>query len=85
MIPFPSLVGTNPNNVRIDGDVKAGNSPGSDSSPCQTFPEFLPVAYDDGAPLTVAGPLRLIPNSLLSLSTPVSLQYEFFHSYDITN
>ncbi len=48
MIPFPSLVGTNPNNVRIDGDVKAGNSPGSDSSPCQTFPEFLPVAYDDG-------------------------------------
>ena len=40
MIPFPSLAGTNPNNVRIDGDVKAGNSPGSDSSLCQAFPDF---------------------------------------------
>ena len=48
-IPYPSLAGTGfEENPKADGDVKTGSSPGSDSSPCQTFPESFPVAFLGG-------------------------------------
>ncbi len=47
-IPYPSLAGIGTPQWYANGDVKTGNSPGSDSSSNHAFPEISPVAFYDG-------------------------------------
>ena len=62
---------------RSNGDCQSGSSPGFSSSLLCAFPGSLPVTYyADSLAVTVAGPRRHLPASLLSLSTPDSIHIQ---------
>ena len=68
--PTHHLAGTSVARCDANGDAETGRSPGLGSL---SLPPSQKTQWQSGrTPLTVAGPLRLSPNSLLCLSTPVS-------------
>ena len=64
--------------AKTDGDVEIGKYPGLVSSSARAFPDCSSDIIVCRLFLTVAGPLRLIPNSRLSLSTPISSICNFY-------
>ena len=64
--------------AKTDGDVEIGKYPGLVSSSAHAFPDCSSDIIVCRLFLTVAGPLRLIPNSRLSLSTPISSICNFY-------
>ena len=77
IIPFPIT-------RRSNGDCQLGSSPGSRSSLLRAFPRKTPQWHHaDSLAVTVAGPLRHWPDSLLSLATPNPIDMKFLWSYEL--
>ena len=64
--------------AKTDGDVEIGKYPGLVSSSARAFPDCSSDIIVCKLFLTVAVPLRLIPNSRLSLSTPMPSICNFY-------